>query len=543
MRAILIGGAWPYANGSLHLGHIAALLPGDVIARYHRAVGDEVYYVSGSDCHGTPVAIRAAQEKKSPQEISDRYHDEFVRCFEKLHFSYDVYTKTSAKEHKDFVCEFHRTLYKSEYVYEKRAPQAYCKSCNTSLADRFVTGACPSCKKPARGDQCDYCGNILEPEALIEPTCAVCKSPVIFLEATHLYIALSRLQKELEELLRTHQNWRRNAVAFTNRYLQEGLKDRALTRDLDWGIEVPKEGFGNKKIYIWAENVLGYLSASKTAIERKGQGENEFRRLWGPKAKHYYVHGKDNIPFHTIILPALLLANKQGWHLPDEIISSEYLTLEGRKISTSQNYAVWVKDLIDRYDADSIRYYLLANGPEKKDADFTWHEYVNSHNGELLGAYGNFVNRTLAFIARYNENIIPEGLIDFEIESRLDQLFNETGKRIETGNLKEAINGIFDFIRFANRYFDARQPWVTRTANKEDCHDTLYNCVQIIANLAVLLYPFLPASSEKVCSWLRLEAVWKKQYVNAGVLLPQTEILFERIDKRSVAKEQDYCSL
>jgi len=538
MNTILIGGAWPYANGSLHLGHIAALLPGDVIARYHRAIGDQVYYVSGSDCHGTPVAIRAGQEGKSAQEVSDRYHEEFTNCFEKLHFSYDVYTKTSAKEHTDFVRDFHQTLYKSKYVYEKSAPQAFCHLCNTSLADRFVTGRCPSCGNAARGDQCDFCGTVLEPEALAEPVCAVCKSPVSFQEATHLYIAISKLQEEIEELVENHPNWRKNAIAFTNRYIHEGLKDRALTRDLDWGIEVPREGYEDKKIYIWAENVLGYLSASKVAAKKAGKGEEAFRELWGPEAKHYYVHGKDNIPFHTIILPALLLANGSGWHLPDEIISSEYLTLEGRKISTSQNYAVWVKDLIDRYDADSIRYYLLANGPEKKDADFSWLEYVNSHNGELLGAYGNFINRTLVFLTKYCEGRIPEGEVETEIDENIDRLFSDTGKKITAGNLKEAVNEIFEFVRYANRYFDAKQPWTTRTTDSRECNNTLFNCVQIIANLAVLLHPFLPASSEKVCDWLQLETRWEKQFVKENYQLPKTNILFERIDKKVIEEEK-----
>ena len=394
-RTILIGGAWPYANGSLHIGHIAALLPGDVLARYHRACGDQVTYVSGSDCHGTPVAIRAKKEGRTPQAISDHYHEEFVKCFDKLGFSYDCYTKTSDEEHKAFVQEFHARLYQHDFVYEKETPQAFCENCQNFLADRFVVGICPKCKKPARGDQCDDCGTVLEPENLQDPVCAVCSRPVIFRKSRHLYIAISKMEKELSALAAQGASWRKNAVAFTNRYIEEGLRDRALTRDLAWGIPVPRAGYEKKTIYIWAENVLGYLSASRSAAKKQGFDE---KALWREHAKHYYVHGKDNIPFHTIILPALLIANGEGWHLPDQIVSSEYMTLEGRKLSTSQNYAIWVKDLIERYDPDSIRYYFLANGPEKKDADFSWREYVNSHNGELLGAYGNFVNRTLTFI-------------------------------------------------------------------------------------------------------------------------------------------------
>lgn len=531
MRNILIGGAWPYANGSLHIGHVAGLLPGDVLARYHRAIGDNVYFVSGSDCHGTPVAIRARQEKRTPQEISDYYHEEFVECFKKLGFSYDVYTKTSAEEHKAFVREFHKKLYESPYVYEKEVPQAYCENCNTFLADRFVLGKCPKCGRDARGDQCDACGAVLEPETLAEPICAVCGRSVGFKNAKHLFIAISKLRAELERLVSSHPEWRKNAIAFTERYIREGLRDRALTRDLEWGIPVPKEGYENKTIYIWAENVLGYLSASKAAAEARGA---DFRGLWGEEAKHYYVHGKDNIPFHTIILPALLLGNGEGWHLPDQIVSSEYLTLEGKKISTSQNYAIWIKALLEHCEADSVRYFMIANGPEKKDADFSWREYVHSHNGELLGAYGNFVNRSLAFIKKYCNGIVPSGNDDKEINNRMDSLYVSVGKLIERGCFKDGINEIFEFVRNANKYYDTEQPWITRTTDQAACDHTLYVCVQIVANLAVLLSPFLPFSSEKVMKWLNISGKWERQSVAGGYVLPEIEILFQRLDLKVI---------
>lgn len=536
MRNILIGNAWPYANGSLHIGHIAGLLPGDVLARYHRAIGDNVFFVSGSDCHGTPVALRAKQENKTPQEISDFYHEEFVECFAKLGFSYDVYTKTSSGEHQKFVRDFHKKLYESSYVYEKEVPQAYCESCNTFLADRFVLGKCPKCGKDTRGDQCDACGTVLESENLVEPVCAVCGKPISFKTSKHLYIAITKLQTELKALVDNHPKWRKNAIAFTNKYLDEGLRDRALTRDLEWGIKVPKDGYENKTIYIWAENVLGYLSASKTAAQLRA---TDFKELWGKEAKHYYVHGKDNIPFHTIILPSLLLANGENWHLPDQIVSSEYLTLEGRKISTSQNYAIWVKELLDHYEADSIRYFFLANGPEKKDADFSWREYVHSHNGELLGAYGNFVNRSLAFISKYFDGIIPAGIDNPSINNRIDALFVSVGKQIENGAFKDAITEIFDFVRNANKFFDSKQPWITRTTDTKACKNTLYQCVQIIANLAVLLSPFLPFSSAKVYKWLGINNKWEKQSVPAGYLLPEIDILFQRIDKKAIEIETE----
>lgn len=534
MKNILVGGAWPYANGSLHLGHIAGLLPGDVIARYHRAKGDNVYYVSGSDCHGTPVAIRAKQEDKTPLGVSNYYHEEFQECFTKLGFSYDLYTKTSLEAHKQFVKEFHIKLYESEYVYEKVSPHAYCNKCQAFMSDRFVIGRCTVCGSETRGDQCDTCGNVLEPENLLEATCAICGERIIFKDENHLYIAISKLENELRAFIEGHPNWRKNAIAFSNRYINEGLKDRALTRNLDWGIDVPQKGFADKKIYIWAENVLGYLSASKQVAIQRNQ---DYKKIWSDESKHYYVHGKDNIPFHTIILPSLLIANGEGWHLPDEIISSEYLTLEGKKISTSNNYAIWVKDIIDHYDADSIRYYLLRNGPEKKDSDFSWREYINSHNSELLGAYGNFINRTLVFISKYFINIVPNGRIDQEIDGKIDSLYAEVGLKIESGNLRDAINIIFEFIRYANRYFDSEQPWITKNTNASFCEDTLYNCVQMIANLVIVLSPFLPFSSEKVINWLNLQCKWEKQFVSWGYQLPKIQVLFERIDKKTAEDE------
>lgn len=532
---ILIGGAWPYANGKLHIGRASALIPGDILARYHRAKGDRVYYVSGSDCHGTPVAIRAKQENKTPGEISDHYHEEFLDCFNRLGFSYDLYDKTSSEEHKNFVKEFHKTMYEGKDIYEKSMPQAYCECCGQFLADRFVEGECPGCGQEARGDQCDACGKLLEPELLKKPRCSICGTTPEFKASNHLYIALSKLEEEITRYIDRHPDWRKNAIAFSRKYINEGLRDRAVTRDLDWGIDVPREGFEDKKIYIWAENVLGYLSASLQVAEKRGEDSDE---LWfGENTRHYYVHGKDNIPFHSIILPGLLLANGRGWHLPDEIVSCEYLTLEGRKISTSKNYAVWVKDMLDSFEPDSIRYFLITNGPEKRDTDFTWREYINSHNGELLGAYGNFANRNLAFILKYFNGIVPDGIVEKEISEIIAGLFEATGRRLENSSFKDALDGIFEFVRWSNKYFDAHKPWETRNTDPTACGNTLFNCIQIISNLAVLLKPFLPFSSEKIQSWLGLEDTWAPQFVKAGYSIPETGILFQRIDKSRVDDE------
>jgi len=376
---------------------------------------------------------------------------------------------------------------------------------------------------------------ILESETVIKPVCSECGNPIDFLETNQLYIAISKLEPQLLSYLSSKTHWRKNAIAFTKRYIDEGLRDRAIMRNLDWGIDVPKKGYEDKKIYIWAENVLGYLSVSKVAAERRGI---QFKDLWGDKARHYYVHGKDNIPFHTIILPALLLAHGVNLHLPDDIISSEYLTLEGRKISTSQNWAIWMKDIVEKYNPDSIRYFFMANGPEKRDTDFSWREFVERNNNELLGSYGNFVNRTLAFIIKYNDGTIPKGTVEDEIKNRIDNIYLEVSKNIEDGHFKDALESIFDFVRFGNKYYDSREPWKTRLADKELCDKALNNCVQIIANLAVLLQPFLPFSSEKIIHWLNLKNEWKPQYVQEGLKISDISILFERLDQRIIEEEK-----
>jgi methionyl-tRNA synthetase len=344
------------------------------------------------------------------------------------------------------------------------------------------------------------------------------------------------MKDELERYIKSHSDWRKNAYEMSKRYIHEGLRDRSLTRDLDWGIDVPKDGFDGKRIYIWAENVLGYLSDCYTLCQQQGI---DFYEFWN-SSRQYYVHGKDNIPFHTIILPSLLLGRTDiKFKLPDDIISSEYLTLEGRKISTSGNWAIWVKDIIERYDSDTIRYFLIGNGPEKRDTDFTWREFINSHNGELLGAYGNFVNRSLVFIQKYFENEVPNAQCNQNILKSLKKLYPCIGELIEQGDFKEALDTIFAFVRTANKYFDEEQPWITIKSDYKKCKETLNTCVQIIANLSLLLDPFLPFSSAKIRNILKIEKlVWQCIEVPANLELGQVEILFERIDKKVIQEEE-----
>jgi len=585
---IFIGGAWPYANGSLHLGHLASLLPGDVLARYYRMKGEEVLYVSGSDCHGTPIAIRAESEGARPQQIADTYHREFAECFRRLGFSYDLYTRTDSEEHRRFVQELFLRLLDNGWLDRRVVDQLYCPDCGKFLPDRYVEGICPRSGAPTRGDQCEGCQTVLDPTDLLARRCKLCGTAPVIRQTEHYYLRLSAFQEELARYAAAAVGWRDNAVRLTERYLAEGLPDRAATRDLPWGIDVPVPGFQGKKIYVWIEAVSGYWTASRKWAADSGR---DWRPFWseGSGTRSYYVHGKDNIPFHSVILPALLLgaakknvgaagnadagdrARENGDHvedgcalrLPDRIISGEYLTLEGRKISTSRGWAVWVPEVLERYEPDSLRYFLIANSPEKHDGDFSWHEFIRSHNGELVNAFGNLVHRSLKFVEKEYGGRVPDGRLDERVERELKELYTRVGAWIEEAELKRAIEECFRFVRGANKYFDERKPWSEVRTNPRHAADTLYTCVQIIANLARLLAPFLPFSCARLERFWEQRVIteekdgeaavvgaakgadrpasaaprWAYREVAAGTKLAAIEPLFARIDPARIAEE------
>ncbi len=533
--SVFIGGAWPYANGSLHLGHIAALLPGDIVARYYRLKGESVLYVSGSDCNGTPISIRANQESVSIQDIANRYHQEFVDSFSKLGFTFDCYSRTDDQQHHEIVQQIFLQLLENGYIYKKEIEQTYCEFDNQFLPDRYVEGICPNCGQPSRGDQCDNCSSILDPLDLIDRTCKICGNEPVTKETEHFYFTLSSFQDELENRVKRAKQskaWRNNAIQMSERYLKEGLHDRAVSRDLANGVSVPVKGYEDKKIYVWIEAVSGYFSASQKWATESNQSDASF---WNEDTVSYYIHGKDNIPFHSIIWPSILMGiDKKAF--PTHIISNEYLTLEKKKLSTSKNWAVWVPSILESYNPDSVRYFLTVNAPENRDADFSWREFILSHNSELLGAYGNLVNRTFKFIEKSFEGHIS-GTLDMEVTRKIQDRYPEVGLLIEKGHFKQAIEMIFETIRFGNKYFDAKQPWKEIHENPEECKNTIFTCVHLISNCAQLLSPFLPFSSEKVKGMLNLDPYDWQSIDRVSYQITQVSPLFERIDIDWIGKE------
>lgn len=531
---VIIGNAWPYANGELHLGRIAVLLPGDVLARYHRMMGDEVVFVSGSDSHGTPVTMKAKAEGITPEEASLYYHDKIKECFEKLGFSFDIFTKTHTEYHSKKVSKFIKELYDKGYIYEKEVEQTYCPNCQEYLLDRYIEGKCPSCGSHAVGDQCDECSEIFEAEDLLEKKCIFCKSEPIKKETKHLFFALSKLETDVKRIYIRQNGWRENAQKITNRYLNEGLRDRAVTRDFSWGVDVPFEGYEDKKIYVWIEAVMGYLTASMKCLDERNE---DYREYWnGEDSRIYFVHGKDNIPFHTVIFPAILAG--LGIKRPNiREISSEYMKLEGKNFSAVKNWALWPDYLLEKYNVDLIRYYLLNNGPETKDTDFTWKSFISTNNNELVGLFGNLINRVLAFINKNFDGEIPKGFVDKKFKDEMFKLYCDVGDNIEEGNFKKSLEHIFALVKKANKYFDDEKPWINIKKDKQKCAESMYVCIQIIANLSNLLEPFIPFACKKIRSFLGIKnPVWMPVELKEGKI-NNIEILFERIDKSTAIEE------
>ena len=545
---IFIAVAWPYANGSLHLGQIAgAYLPPDIFARYHRTKGNEVLMVSGSDQHGTPITIKAEQEGKKPSEIATRYHRQFLESWQKFGISFDLFTTTGTENHAKVTQDIFLVLLDRGYIYKDTLSQAYCPNCQRFLADRYIEGTCPYCNSPgARGDQCEACGKPLSPAELIEPRCRICGTTPVFRDTEHFFLKLTAFNDRLLEWVKQQTHWRPNVLNFSRRYLEEGLKDRAITRDIDWGVAVPLEGFDDKRIYVWFEAVIGYLSAAKEWAASSSDGE-KWRQFWqNNDTKSYYFIGKDNIPFHTLIWPAMLMGYGDDLNLPYDVPANEFLTIEGRKLSTSQNWAVWLLDYLDRYDPDPLRYLLSINMPETSDTDFSWREFVRRNNDELVATYGNLVHRVLTFVYRNFDGGVPE---PGELDAQDKKILSGARKTLETVDgllygchFREAIRAIMALAQEANRYLDDKSPWKVIKENRKAAATSLYVALQIIANLKTMLYPFLPFSSQKLHEYLGFTGSiedygWNWQELPPGQKLLPPQPLFSKLDDSLVEEE------
>lgn len=540
-RDIFIGGAWPYANYFLHVGHLAALLPGDLLAKYYRGKGDNVIYVSGSDCHGTPITERAKKEGIEPYQIAEYYHTEFAKTFDRLGFEYDEYSTTMSEHHKEYVKEKFKKMIENGYIYEKEVEQDYCDECKTFLSDREIEGICPHCGGKSTGDQCDKCGASLDSTEVLDKHCKKCHSKTILKNNKHLYFKLTEFENGLQELINKNKlTWRKNALGEAQKYIDMGLVDRAATRQLDWGVEVPVEGYEDKRIYVWIEAVLGYLSVGEEVAKSRGIDFDKFLSDDNANLKTYYVHGKDNIPFHTTIYPALLLSLKENYRLPDYIVSSAYVNLNNEKMSKSKGNLITANELLDMFESDTLRFYFSFKGPETNDMNCSIDDIIQTHNKFLVGMLGNFVNRNLSFIKKKFDGNITEGTIDEKIKEATNKTYHLAGEYFEKGEIKNAVTSIMEYVNLANKYYDSREPWKQVKENISDFNDTTYTCLYMIANLSNLIEPVLPNASTKIKRMLNLNPYkWEEEMISGDYKLTDVEILYNRLEEKKTELVSD----
>ncbi|MBI2869926.1 MAG: methionine--tRNA ligase, partial [Chloroflexi bacterium] len=506
----------------------------------------EVIMVSGADQHGTPITIKAEQEGKTPAEVAGFFHQEFLKSWEKLGISFDIFTSTGTPNHAAVAQEIFLTLLRRGYIYTDIVSQAYCAHCERFLPDRYIEGICPNCRAPsARGDQCDACGKPLNPVELIEAKCRLCGGPPVYRNSEHFFLKLSAFSDRLYEWVTRQRHWRPNVYSMTMRYLEEGLRDRAITRDIEWGIRVPVKGYESKRLYVWFEAVIGYLSGSKEWAQRQGDPE-KWRPFWQGDARSYYFIGKDNIPFHTLIWPAMLMGYDESLVLPFDVPANEFLTIEGRKISTSRNWALWLPDYLSRYDPDPLRYLLSINMPDSGDTDFSWREFIRRNNDELVATYGNLVNRVLTFVYRNFDRAVPEpGTFDSQdaaLVEMTEKTLAEMDGMLSGCRFREAIRAALSLAQETNRYLDRKSPWKTIKEDRPAAATALYAALCAISGLRTAFYPFLPFSSQKQHEYLGFGGSvqaggWKLRRPAPGQRLLEPKPLFTKFEE-SMAEEE-----
>ncbi len=511
-KKILVAVAWPYANGDLHVGHLAgAYLPADIFARYHRLKGNDVLMVSGSDSHGTPVTLLADQEGRSSREVFERYHHRFLETQREIGISYDLFTHTDTANHHQVSQDIFLALKEHRYLYKETQKQFYSETLDRFLPDRYIEGVCPHCGyEEARGDQCDNCGKILDALELGNPRCKIDGSVPVIRETEHYFLALADLEsKVLEYLNDDKEDWRPNVLKFSRNYVRDGLRGRPITRDIQWGIKVPVEGYEDKRLYVWFEAVIGYLSASIEAAKLSGD-EEAWKAWWyDPEAESYYFIGKDNIVFHTVIWPAELIGTERLYdddsdkslNLPTDVPANEFMNLAGAQFSKSRGHMITLPDLLSRYDADTLRYYVAAIMPETSDSDFYWDDFVQRNNGELVGIWGNLSHRVLSFTYKNFGEIPAQSKldeVDKEILARAEAAFALVGSYFEARQFRAALSEALDLARAGNRYLERKAPWQQIKEDRVSAGTTLNVALQVINALKILLAPFLPFASERL---------------------------------------------
>ncbi|MCK5628855.1 methionine--tRNA ligase, partial [Candidatus Bathyarchaeota archaeon] len=496
--------AWPYINVTPHLGNlVGSVLSADVIARYYRLKGEDVLFVSGSDEHGTPIEVEAIKQGIAPQELTNRNHKKVVDLFGKWNISFDNYTRTENSVHKEFVQQHLMRIYRNGHIFSKETQMLYCEQDQRYLPDRFVEGQCPHCGyERARGDQCELCGRLLETTFLIEPHCTICKNTPTVRTTKHWYIDLKKFSTELSEFIMNNKQLPINAKNFSLKWVEEGLKPRAVTRDVEWGIPAPFPGAEGKTIYVWVEAVLGYVSATIEYCKLKGTPE-KWKEFWFNKyAKTLYFVGKDNIPFHTIILPALLLASGQKYNLPWNVSVTEFLQFKGEKASKSQRIGIWIDEALELFPTDYWRFFLIATRPETKDTNFSWDLFLEKINSDLNDTFGNFIHRTLTFInSRFHSRIPNPKKLDTEDEKFLQILKEKVeimDRELQTFKLQSAANSMIGISRLGNQYLNEKEPWNLFKVNPQEAATSLYVAVQTVKALSIVAAPIIPDSAEKL---------------------------------------------
>ncbi|MCL4121443.1 UNVERIFIED_CONTAM: hypothetical protein GTU68_045607 [Idotea baltica] len=545
---ILVCSAWPYANGDLHLGHVAgAYLPADIFARFHRLLGNDVLFVSGSDAHGTPITLKAKQEGVTPLEIVNRYHERFLEGWSRLGITFDHFTHTHTENHIKVVSEIFQKLKEQGDLKVATQQQFFDVQEKMFLPDRYVHGTCPFCDSDkARGDQCESCGKTYETSLLKNPVSTLSDSTPELRDTDHFFFHMEHYQEALAKYVATQDHWRPAVKNFTASMIDDGLRSRAITRDIDWGIPVPEAGWEEKVIYVWFDAVIGYLSASKEWAALSGI-EDAWQDWWKDKdAKTYYFIGKDNVPFHTVIWPIELMAYDPELNLPFDVPANQFLNIAGEKFSTSRGLAVWLLDVLDKFDADSVRFYLTSIMPETKDANFSWDEFFTRNNGELVAAWGNLVNRVFGFAHKRYDAIIPQpqelAELDTTLLSEIEAGFETVAVHYKKVELRDALKEAMRLVRCVNRYLDEKAPWTAFKTDPVAAGTSVYVAMKAIDSLKILLAPVLPNSSEEIhrafgYSTPLFESQWAASTLEAGKPFSRPEPLYKVLEAEEETEE------